>query len=100
MPAPPVLDIEPLLQPIPGDDPAGDPSLYIGKLRAELREIVNPVGPPPEKKRLPTKKEDWEKAAKRAQKVLVTESKDLRVTCHLLDSLVRTDGFVGLRDGL
>src|SRR5262249_5694271 len=46
------------------------------------------------------RKGDWKKVAQRAQEALVKESKDLRIACGLLEALVRSSGFPGLRDGL
>jgi type VI secretion system protein ImpA len=99
----PVLDIDALLAPIPGDSPAGSPQAYafgireqIEKLRSEERPEDFDDATRPEQ----LKKADWPGVVKLAQDSLATQSKDLRIACHLLEALVKVHGFPGLRDGL
>lgn len=42
----------------------------------------------------------WRSVCSLAQRVLAEQSKDLEVVSHLIEALVRTDGFAGLRAGL
>ncbi len=99
----PILDIDELLEPLPGDNPAGDPHAYVESVRAELQELrreeryedYDDATRPPE-----LKKPDWPGVVRLAQEALRTESKDLRIACHLAEGAVKLDGFAGLRDSL
>jgi type VI secretion system protein ImpA len=98
-----LLDVQGLLKPIPGDDPAGDALAYAHGLRDELVELRREERPedfdeatrPPELKRA-----DWQGVIRRASEALRQETKDLRVACHLIEALAKSEGFGGLRDGL
>jgi type VI secretion system protein ImpA len=102
MSAPPLLDLDTLLEPIPGDDPAGSPGAFF-ELRSQLeemrREVLNPEDLPeddPDRR----KRADWPGLEKLATETLQKSAKDLRVANYLVLALVRRHGFVGLRDGL
>jgi type VI secretion system protein ImpA len=102
MPSPPVLDLEPLLAPIPGDEPAG--SAVPLPLREELdvaRKNIDPAdfdandpGRPTEAKRA-----EWGRIIELTQETLVSSSKDLMMVARLTEALTKTQGFAGLRDG-
>jgi type VI secretion system protein ImpA len=99
----PVLDFDALLAPIPGDNPAGNPQAYgftireqVEKLRTEERPEDFDDATRPEQ----LKRADWPGVVKLAQEALSAQSKDLRIACHLLEGLVKVQGFAGLRDGL
>jgi type VI secretion system protein ImpA len=102
MSAPPLFDLDALLEPIPGDAPAGSPGAFF-ELRPQLedmrREVANPEdlpeGDPDRQKRA-----DWPGLEKLATEVLRKTAKDLRIASYLVLALVRRHSFVGLRDGL
>jgi type VI secretion system protein ImpA len=101
--AEPAFDIEALLAPVPGEQPAGDPRAFAHGLREQLAELARHEDPDdyddatrPEK----LKKSDWPGVLAAAGEALRTQSKDLRVACHLIEALVRLDGLAGLRQGL
>lgn len=97
------LDIDALLAPIPGDKPAGDPTAYSYRLREQLTgmrleeraEDFDDATRPEQLKRA-----DYPGIARIACEALATQTKDLRLACHLIEALAKTRGFTGLRDGL
>lgn len=105
MDSPQAIDIESLLRPISEETPAGtDPradsspsSLYYrtkdarNAARSAERAAVDFGGPPPD---------EWNTVAETACEILSGTGKDLEVAAWLVEALLRTDGFVGLRDGL
>jgi type VI secretion system protein ImpA len=100
-----IIQLEPLLAPVPGDKPTGidlrldaNPASDYYKLkdarfaaRAKEREIDAgaDVGDLPE----------WRTILELAPKVLTTQSKDLEVAAWLVEALLRRHNFAGLRDG-
>src|SRR5262245_3244258 len=98
----PVLDIDPILAPVPGDSEAGeplDPSVVYDL--DELRKEVDPNDYPDDYANKPAaQKADWPKVLKTCEKVLKGTSKDLRLPLRMLEALTRQHGFTGLRDGL
>jgi type VI secretion system ImpA family protein len=96
----PVLDIEVLLKPIPGDNPAGESLMYSG-LHDEIREARRAEDDfaQGEWKR-ETKVADWRRVEALAAEALATRTKDLQVCAWLAEALVKLHGFAGLRDGL
>lgn len=103
MSAPPLLDIDSLLAPIPGDDPSGSSVPY--DVRAELdeaRKEDNPDDFPPGDPMRPEefKKADWPGLVRLAEKTLRETSKDLLVAARLTEGLVKLHGFAGLLAGL
>lgn len=105
MALPQAIDVESLLKPISEEAPAGtDPradssssSLYYrtkdarNAARSAERAAVDVGGTPPE---------EWATVADTAAEILSTTAKDLEVAAWLVEALLRTDGFAGLRDGL
>jgi type VI secretion system protein ImpA len=92
-----VLEIDPLLAPLPGDNPAGESLPF--ELRARLEDMrITREGEdvPPEE----VKKADWPAIISLAQETLTQTSKDLLVAARLTEALVKQNGFAGLRDGL
>jgi len=105
MPAPEVLVFARLLAPITGDKPTGtdlrsdtSPTSDYYAIRdarkaasdSERRiDKGDDTGEPP----------DWRPVVERATKVLEEKSKDLELAAYLIEALVRTRGFPGLRDG-
>jgi len=96
-------NLDTLLAPIAGGDPAGDPHAYRRRLRdrfVELRreeraEDFDDANRPKQLKRA-----DWQATVAEAIEALTGRTKDLRIACHLIEGLTRTDGFSGLRAGL
>jgi type VI secretion system protein ImpA len=103
MPSPPLLDLEALLAPVPGDEPAGGSIPF--EVRQELedaRKEVNPEDFPADDPMRPEnpKKADWPGIIRLAQQTLTETSKDLLVAARLTEALTKQQGFAGLRDGL
>ncbi|HEX8091407.1 MAG TPA: type VI secretion system protein TssA [Blastocatellia bacterium] len=96
----PIIDIEALLQPIPGDNPAGEDLRYTG-LHDEIREARRSEDnlEQGEWKR-DAKKADWGRVYEIASAALVAKTKDLQVAAWLSESLMKLEGLRGLRDGL
>src|SRR3954469_8228953 len=99
----PLLEIEPLLLPIPGANPAGStlPLPMRERLEAGRRE-VNPDDYDADDPRRPpaATKADWPGIVELGQKVLKETSKDLSVAARLVEALVKQHGFAGLGDGM
>src|SRR5215510_4572310 len=93
-----VLDIEALLLPIPGENPAGEDLIHEGtydairKARQEGRDrdALEPG----------VKTADWAAVIATATEALTAKSKDLQIAVWLVEALVKRHGFPGLRDGL
>jgi type VI secretion system protein ImpA len=103
MSAPPQLDIDSLLAPIPGDDPAGSRLPYeVAHELDEARKEENPDDFAPDDPMRPAefKKADWPGLVRLAEKTLRETSKDLLVAARLTEGLVKLHGFAGLRDAL
>jgi len=101
MSAKPVLDLDTLLAPIPGENPSGEDVRYTryDEIKEARRQDDNlPKGAWEEKG--PVKTADWKKVVTIASQALSTETKDLQVAVWLLEALAKEEGFVGLRDGL
>jgi type VI secretion system protein ImpA len=105
MASPDVIDFATLLNPIPGDNPAGTDiradaspgSLYY--LIKDARSAARAA-----ERRLPESdadagRADWRPVLKHGQKALAEKSKDLEVTAYVIEGLIRLHGFAGLRDG-
>ena len=109
-----VIDIDALLQPIEGDDPAGvDPredaaasdSYYdLKDARAQARtaerrafETLDDVAEASSV--LAAVAGDWRSVSEGAQRMLASQTKDVEVASWLIEALTRNHGFAGLRDG-
>lgn len=97
------FDIDALLAPIPGAKPAGDPTAYpyrlreqLGNLRVEERPEDFDDATRPEQ----LKRADYAAVVRIATEALTSQTKDLRLACHLIEALAKTNGFTGLRDGI
>ncbi|MCR9198846.1 MAG: type VI secretion system protein TssA [Planctomycetaceae bacterium] len=104
MPSPSVLDIDSLIQPISEDNPSGldareDPSpMSVYYLLKDARSVARAA----ERQALMGDDEavaDWKPISEAAPEFLRTNSKDLEIAAYLIESLVRSHGFAGLRDG-
>ncbi|WP_439615460.1 type VI secretion system protein TssA [Shinella sp.] len=105
MALPQVIDIDALLQAISEEAPAGtDPradsspaSLYYrtkdarNAARSAERAAVETGGASPE---------EWDTVADTAMTILASHGKDLEIAAWLVEALLRTEGFAGLRDGM
>jgi type VI secretion system protein ImpA len=99
----PLLDIDALVAPVPGDAPAGAPLPYDVRLKLEeLRKEINPADYDEEDARRPPsyRPPDWAGIVKLAKETLSSKSKDLLVAARLVEALVIQERFVGLRDGI
>ncbi|MBI3469034.1 MAG: type VI secretion system protein TssA [Planctomycetes bacterium] len=99
----PLLDIEALTPPIPGENPAGSTVPFT--VRAELDEARKEINPDDFDADDPTRPEtakyaDWDGVVRLATQILLETSKDLLVAARLTEALTRLHGFAGLRDGL
>ncbi|MFH1350714.1 MAG: type VI secretion system protein TssA [Pseudomonadota bacterium] len=99
-PEPFYLDMEKLLIPIPGENPAGEFLRYEGtydriqEARKEEEDLPQGVW----KREL--KKADWPVVRDICIQVLEERSKDFQIAAWLLEALLHLHGFLGLREGL
>jgi type VI secretion system protein ImpA len=98
--SPEVIDIEGLLSPIAGENPAGENLQYSG-LHDQIREArrqEDPLAQGDWQRELKTA--DWEEVIRLATDALSEKTKDLQICSWLVEAEVRKSGFPGLRDGL
>src|SRR6516165_9713936 len=103
MASPPAIDIEALLAPIPGDNPAGESLPFAVREKLdEFRKEINPDSFDADDPLRPDqpKPADWPAIVRLCEETLTNTSKDLLASARLLEGLVRSKGFAGLRDGL
>lgn len=96
-----VIDIEALLAPIPGENPAGQKLLYAG-LYDQMREArrADEGLEAGAWKLKDTKTANWDLVVKLGTAALAKETKDMQVCAWLIEAIIKLHGFVGLRDGL
>ena len=106
------IDLQRLLQPIPGNSPTGidlrtqdsdsHESVYwqLRSARNESGEIERKHITDPANTEYDLTRCRWSEIISTAADALTQQSKDLEVAAWLCDSLVRVQGFAGLRDGL
>lgn len=103
MGSPSLLDFSALLQPIPGDDPAGGalPFSLRDKLD-ESRKEVDPADFAPDDPTRPAEpiKPDWAGIVRLTQDGLTNTCKSLALAARLTEALTKLHGFTGVRDGL
>src|SRR5262245_36345648 len=99
----PQIEIDSLLEPIPGDEAAGNAVPFnvrrqLDECRKELLPEAFSADDPmrPEQPKLA----DWPAIVDLAQKTLKDDSKDMLVAARLTEALAKEHGFGGLRDGL
>ncbi|OLE51435.1 MAG: hypothetical protein AUG51_23360 [Acidobacteria bacterium 13_1_20CM_3_53_8] len=98
--APTVVEVEALLAPIPGENPAGESLQYSGlydEIREARREEDNLAQGDWQRE---PKLADWPKVVALSSDALVSKTKDLQICAWMNEALVELYGFVGLRDGL
>lgn len=101
--SPAILDFEMLLEPIPGDSPAGSSLGY--DVREKLDEYRKEINPEDYADDDPTRPPDfvpanWTGIVELCQQTLTDSSKDLLVAARMTEALMSLHGFAGLRDGL
>jgi type VI secretion system protein ImpA len=95
-----VIDVEVLLEPIPGNEPAGRFLAYeaaydqIREARRAEEELAQGAW------QRETKVADWDQVIDLATDALRRRTKDLQIAAWLTEALTRRQGFDGLRDGL
>ncbi|PXW97489.1 type VI secretion system protein ImpA [Sphaerotilus hippei] len=101
-PLPPLLfDLDELLAPIPGADPAG-PSMRYDRTMAEMRrarEADDPSLPMGEWER-PLKKADWPAVVLLGTRLLAERSKDLQVAAWVTEAWIHLHDLDGLQAGI
>ena len=97
---PQVIDLERLLAPVDGSNPAGESLQYAG-LYDEIREArrADEQLAQGEWKR-ENKLADWDTVIALADDALATRTKDLQIAAWYAEALVKQEGFPGLRDSL
>jgi len=107
MPVAPLFDVDALLLPIPGDDPAGVPlGLREKNFLKECREEHDPSTLSAEDLKdyalatKPRKLAEWGKVFDFSKDYLATRGKDLRLALQFTEAATHAAGFRGLRDGL
>jgi type VI secretion system protein ImpA len=100
MPSPATLDVEALLVPIAGENPAGESLRYSGIYDAiqEARRSDDELAQGEWVRAI--KIADWQAVIQLTTEVLASKSKDLQIAVWLVEALVKRHGFPGLRDGL
>jgi|ERR1051326_129678 type VI secretion system protein ImpA len=96
----PVIDVDALLTPIPGDNPAGENLQYSGiydEIREARRADDNLTKGDWEHE---PKLSEWPKVVELSTTALANQAKDLQVGAWLVEAVVQLYGFAGLRDGL
>jgi type VI secretion system protein ImpA len=92
----PVLDLDSLLKPIPGEKPAGEP--LADTLRMELD--TNRREPIPGDDTTSHWKADWPKVLRVTSESLSSKGKDIHAAARLVEAATKLHGAAGLRDGL
>jgi type VI secretion system protein ImpA len=100
MPSSAVLDLEALLAPIPGNNPAGESVRYAGVYDAiqEARRADDDLNKG--EWQTEAKVADWRGVINLATEALGTKCKDLQIGVWLVEALSKRHGFAGLREGL
>src|SRR4030095_16834864 len=96
-----VMDIEALLAPIPGDNPAGENLQYAGlydEVRKERRADEDFAQG--EWRKSDTKTANWNQVVKLTTEAITSTTKDLQTAAWLTEALVKLHGVTGLRTGL
>ena len=106
MASPDVLDLERLLTPIEGDNPAGRDMREDDALVPLYFQIKDARSAARAAERSAVDEEDtgsiapeWRTIVEMAPDVLAETSKDLEIACWLTEALIRFEDFAGLRDG-
>src|SRR3972149_5877290 len=94
------VDIEKILAPIPGANPAGEDLRYsqIYEDIKEARRADDPLDRGAWQHDMKTS--DWDKVIKVAVDALIKKTKDVQIAAWLSEALITTDGFDGLATGM
>lgn len=100
MPSSALLNLEALLSPIPGNNPAGESVRYAGVYDAiqEARRADDDLNKG--EWQAEVKVADWRAVINLATDALGTKCKDLQIGAWLVEALSKRHGFAGLREGL
>jgi type VI secretion system ImpA family protein len=99
----PLIAVDELIAPIPGDIAAGEPVPFEDREKLEeLRKEESPEDYAPDDPMRPEsfRKADWGAIIRTSKEILERKSKDLLTSARLMEALVKKNGFAGLRDGL
>lgn len=94
------LNIDQLLEPIPGESVGGDEHAYLRQLRDSLYSLRKPENPRDETDTSYRRYADWSQIVELADIALRTQTKDLRIVCHIVEAWTQLNGFAGLSQGL
>ncbi|WP_425617604.1 type VI secretion system protein TssA [Anatilimnocola sp. NA78] len=102
MPTSPLLDLETLLAPVPGDNPTG---AYLRYSSGREYDLIRDLRPKRDQAIFEDGSEgpqagQWKTIIAKGQEFLQTKSKDLQLAAWLTEALTNQHGFAGLRDGL
>jgi type VI secretion system protein ImpA len=93
------INLEELLQPIPGENPSGEDlryePVYDEIKEARREEDEGPQGAWERERKLA----DWKRVAKLAADAIAKRSKDLQLAAWLSEALLKNEGISGLRSG-
>jgi len=94
------IDIDAILAPLPGDNPAGENLRYtpVYDEIKEARRADDPLDRGDWDREIKTS--DWDKVIALSVKALTESTKDLQIAAWLAEALTRTEGFKGLIAGL
>lgn len=95
-----VIDIDAILVPIPGDNPAGEDLRYspVYDEIKEARRADDLLDRGDWQREIKTA--DWDRVITLAVEALIKRSKDLQIAIWLTEALIKTEGFSGLFTGL
>lgn len=94
------IDVEAILEPIPGDNASGENLQYSG-LYDEIKEARRADDPATKADwQTELKTADWDEVVSLAESALKTKTKDLQIGAWMCEALLKRNGFGGLRDGL
>ncbi len=94
------IDIDSILAPLPGDNPAGADMRYLPLYDEikEARRADDTLDRGDWSRELKTA--DWDKVISLATEALSAQTKDLQIAAWLMEALIRTEGFKGAETGL
>jgi type VI secretion system protein ImpA len=94
------IDIEAILAPLPGDNPAGEYLRYspVYDEMQEARRADDMLDRGDWQHEIKTS--DWDRVLTLAREVLTEKTKDLQIAAWLLEALTYTEGFAGVKVGL
>ena len=94
------IDIQAIMAPIPGDNPAGEDIRYSATFEElkEARRADDPLDRGDWQRDIKTA--DWNKIISLAGEALSNKTKDLQIAAFLVEALSNTEGFAGVAAGL